>query len=608
MLIRRNFLAANAIAVRSISLCVLTYLLFSASVASAQVATDGTSETNKADEPSAVQTNSASPSSRDTIQRIREEGLKHSQVMTTLSYLTEMIGPRLTGSPNMKRANEWTRSKLAEWGLTNAHLEAWGPFGRGWALKRLSAQIVEPYAIPLIAYPKAWSPGLARPLNTDVIFLDARNESDLEKYRGKLKGAAVLIAPIREVNPRFEPLSGRMDEAALLRYANVSDPRYNAPYEGRPFLPRTNTATSGQRRGGGGGGGFNRSNFTARVISFLLDEGAALAISPSTEGDGGVVFVSSVSLPNTTGSQNTNAASNFPRVWATNAPTTIPQIALSTEDYNHLVRMIQQGAEPKIAAEMEVQFFDDDLMAYNTIGEIPGSDLKREIVMIGGHLDSWHSGTGATDNGAGVAATMEAMRILKTLDLKPRRTIRIGLWSGEEQGLMGSRAYVSNHFGYYPGGGGRFGGRGATNSSTATGSRGNSQRNLVRKREYETFSVYFNLDHGAGKIRGVFLDGNEAARPLFAKWLQPFADLGAETVTLANSGGTDHISFETIGLPGFPFIQDPLDYWTRTHHSSADVLDRVPAEDLKQAATIVAAFAWQAAMLDEKIPRKPADQ
>jgi hypothetical protein len=565
----------------------------------------------------AVATNRAT----DPISRIREEGLEHSQVMQTLSHLTEAIGPRLTGSPNMKRANEWTRDTLAGWGLANAKLEPWGPFGRGWSVTRFSAQIVEPSAFPLVAYPKAWSPGLDRPIIAEVVYLDARTAADLEKYRGKLRDAVVLTAGPREVNPRFEPLSLRMSDVELLRLANISDPRYTPPYEGRSALggqrgagPTNEARVVPLQRRGGGGGGFGGANLAGRVLALLREEGAALAVSPSAEGDGGAVFVTSAALPAAGGGRATNSLLAGPRIWSVDAPATVPQMAVSTEDYNRLVRMIREGRKLKMAAEMDVKFDNDDLMAYNTVAEIPGTDLKREVVMIGAHLDSWQAGTGATDNGAGVAATMEAMRILKALDLKPRRTIRIGLWSGEEQGMMGSRAYVSNHFGYFPGSGGRGGGRrggaetvSGNETNNPGGMRANtgSRRELVRRKEYDTLSVYFNLDHGAGKIRGIYLDGNEDARAFFSKWLQPFADLGAATVTLGNSGGTDHLSFENIGLPGFPFIQDPLDYWTRTHHSSADVYDRVPPDDLKQAATILAAFAYDAAMMEEKVPRKP---
>jgi Zn-dependent M28 family amino/carboxypeptidase len=276
--------------------------------------------------------------------------------------------------------------------------------------------------------------------------------------------------------------------------------------------------------------------------------------------------------------------------------------------------MLQHGEKLKMAVDLKVQFHDNDLMAYNTVAEIPGTDLKNEIVMVGGHMDSWHSGTGATDNGAGVAAAMEAVRIIKALDLHPRRTIRIALWSGEEQGLMGSRAYVTKHFGYFTN---------RSETSTATRSPKDEEgdqpvsrasstngptRKLVKQREYEKLSAYFNLDNGGGKIRGVYMQGNEAVRPIFRRWLDPFADLGAETLTLANTGGTDHTSFDAIGLPGFQFIQDPMDYRSRTHHSNEDVFDRIAPDDLKQASVIMAAFVYNAAMADEKLPRKPVEE
>jgi Zn-dependent M28 family amino/carboxypeptidase len=317
------------------------------------------------------------------------------------------------------------------------------------------------------------------------------------------------------------------------------------------------------------------------------------------------------------GAEGTNSARSFastPRAWATNAPATLPQITMAAEDYNRLVRMAKAGEHLKMAVDFQARFHEQDLMAYNTIAEIPGTDLKDEIVMVGGHLDSWHSGTGATDNAIGVAAAMEAVRIIKALRLEPRRTIRIGLWAGEEQGLLGSKAYVSEHFGYY------------TNSAAAgpvtrlrtpkdeSGTRAVAQttskednkgtNRLVRLPEYEKLSAYFNLDNGAGRIRGIHLQGNEAAGPLFRRWLEPFRDLDAATVSLSNTRGTDHTSFDAIGLPGFQFIQDPLDYNTRTHHSNQDLLERIVPEDARQAAVILASFVYNAAMLDERLPRK----
>ena len=556
----------------------------------------------------------------DVIARIREEGLEHSQVMETLGYLCDVIGPRLGGSPNLKRANEWTRERLACWGLTNAHLEAWGPFGRGWSLKRFSAQVVEPQTIPLIGCPNAWSPGFDQPLVAEVVYLDTQTNTDLTNYAGKLKGAIVLAGQPREVRPRFEPLAVRISETNLLQLANAgvgNAMRYSFAMGNRGGPPR--------------GAPPARFRSPLRSLSFLAKEGAALVVNPSMMGDGGTFVVAGASAP-VGDSARTNFRASFPRVWATNAPAIPPQITLAAEDYNRLVHMIQKGEKLKMAVDLQVQFHDDDLMAYNTLAEIPGGDLKDEVVMLGGHLDSWHAGTGATDNGAGVAAAMEAARILAALKLHPRRTIRVALWSGEEQGLLGSRAYVAKHFGYYtnlpavqPRTNYHFASwHYATNLTAETTLRSpkdsdsarpsprpsatNSPtvRTLVRLKEYEKLSAYFNLDNGAGKIRGVYMQSNEAVRPLFRAWLEPFRDLGAETLTVSNTGGTDHLSFDDVGLPAFQFIQDPLDYGTRTHHTNEDVLDRIQPEDLKQASVILAAFAYDAAMAREKLPRKPS--
>jgi carboxypeptidase Q len=568
----------------------------------------------------AAQTSTAdkSSSTNDVIAQIRDEGLNHSQVMETLTYLTEVIGPRLTGSPNMKRANEWTRDKLAGWGLANAHLEAWGPFGRGWSLKRFSAQVVEPQCFPLVGCPNAWSPGLDKPLVADVVYLDTRTNTNLESYKGKLRGVIVLTSPAREVKPHFDALATRLAETNLLELANAGEP----PRSGGPLVRLGGGRAGGARAGAGPGAGSmtNRAGFRragmasrSRNLSFLAKEGAALVVNCSMGGDGGTLGVEGASVPLPEGqSAGSGSFTNLPRAWHTNAPAIPPQITLAAEDYNRLLRMIQQGEKVTMAVDLQVQFHNQDLMAYNTIAEIPGSDRKDEIVMLGAHLDSWHAGTGATDNGVGVAATMEAMRILKALKVQPRRTIRLGLWSAEEQGLLGSKAYVAAHFGYY------------TNSPEPTSVRSPKDqasspaevkkpastnappaRRLVRLKEYEKLSAYFNLDNGAGRIRGIYLQGNETARPLFRRWLEAFRNLDAHTISLSNTMGTDHMSFDAIGLPGFQFIQDPLDYMSRTHHTNQDVLDRVQPEDAKQTAVILAAFAWDAAMADSKLPRKP---
>ncbi len=564
------------------------------------------------------------PDPNDPIVRIKDEGMNRSQVMQTLSYLSDVIGPRLTASPNAKRANEWTRDRLTSWGLQNGHLEAWGPFGRGWTLKRFSAQITEPQDIPLIAYPKAWSPGIkvmpamaaaapakgkqkmmapAAPqpssvVTADVIYLDARNEADLEKYKGLLKGKIVLISPTVEVKALFDPLGARRDEKNLLALANANPP-----------------GPGGFGGGGGRGPGgaqmtpqeraqqqFQQTVFTSKRMNMIVDEGAAVLVDVSPRGTGGTIFVQQATVaqpaPKSVEEMRTLTRLSYydPKAEAK----MVPQMTVSVEQYNRMMRMMQQGEKLKMTVDLQVEYQDQDNMGYNTIAEIPGSDLKDEIVMLGGHMDSWHSGTGATDNGAGVAVAMEAVRILQTLGLKPRRTIRIALWTGEEEGLLGSRAYVAQHFGKLEPGNPGVVPPGTPNSQPA------ARPKLTTLPEYEKFSGYFNLDNGTGKIRGVYLQGNNGVRDLFSQWLMPFRDMGASTITISNTGGTDHQSFDGIGLPGFQFIQDEIEYDTRTHHSNQDVFDRIQADDMKQAATIMAAFVYQTAMRDEKIPRKPA--
>lgn len=570
----------------------------------------------------------STPASDEPTARIRDEGLNHSQVMQTLGYLSDVIGPRLTGSPQLRRANEWTRQRLTSWGLENARLESWGPFGRGWSLKRYSAQIVEPQAIPLIGYPKAWSPGFDRPVTANVIYLDAKTAGDLDKYHGRLKGAIVLVGDLREVQARFDPLAQRVSDSDLLQLSNADTSASSPPGLARTMTPSERRATlagtplarlMGRRAAQPATGpttGPGRFLSPGRAISFLMEEGAAAVGSPSTQGDGGTLFVASAALPVEDPGPGTRPA-NFPRPWSVGAPATLPQIVLAVEHYNRLIRMLQAGQKLTMTLDLQVQFHDEDLMAYNTVAEIPGTDLKDDLVMLGAHMDSWHSGTGATDNGAGVAAVMEAVRILRAAHLQPRRTIRIALWTGEEEGLLGSKAYVTKHFGSYPDdttgraerrGGARRARQPTTQPSSAAGPpQSRPARVLTRGPEYENLSVYFNLDHGTGKIRGVYMQGNEGVRPLFRQWLAPFADLGASTLTPSTTGGTDHVSFDAVGLPGFQFIQDPIEYWTRTHHSNQDVFDRIQADDLKQAATILASFVYNASVMEDRMPRKPAN-
>jgi len=563
---------------------------------------------------------STAPASAAVIAQIRDEGFNRSQVMPTLSYLTDVIGPRLTGSPQLQRANDWTRDKLTSWGLVNAHVEPWGFYGRGWSLKRFSAQIIEPQSIPLIGYPKAYSPSLKSPLVAEVIHVDAKTEADLDKFKGKLKGAIILQGPIRQVQPRFDPLATRNDDSTLLKLANSDVSTVGPPGQARANTAAERRAQFSETPVGRAIAARNRpttnptttttsaptsqpSISQAKVLSFLLKEGAALVVTTSNQGDGGTFFVANASIPGVE-RQAFPATQPGPKIWAMDAPPVPPQVTLAAEHYNRLVRMLQAGEKLKMAVELEVEFHDN-MMGYNTIAEIPGTDLKDQIVMLGGHLDSWHSGTGATDNGAGCAAVMEAVRIIKALDLHPRRTIRIALWTGEEQGLFGSKGYVAEHFGSYPEPTTRpSSGSGRTRRPTTRPSTSQPARKLIKRAEYEKLCVYFNLDNGAGRIRGVHLEGNEAARPIFRQWLAPFADLEALTLTLSKTGDTDHVSFDAVGLPGFQFIQDPIEYNTRTHHANMDLYDHVVADDLKQCSVIIASFIYNAAMMDERFPRK----
>ncbi len=504
--------------------------------------------------------------------KIRKEGMENSKVMDTLSWMTDVVGPRLTGSPQLKQANEWTKTRLTEWGLENAHLEAWGPFGRGWSLEKYSANVTEPVPFPIIGFPKAWTPGTNGAITGEVVYFDVKTEADFEKYRGKLKGAIVLSVPMREVKAWFNAPGSRYTDAELLTMSNAAPPGGGGPRQGGPA--GTPNAEQMQR--------FREQQAVAQKrADFLRTEGAAVLVDIGRNGDGGTIFV----------------ASGGPR--DKNAPQALPSLTITVENYGRMVRMLEKGVKVKMEVDIKAKFHDDDPMAYNVVAEIPGTDLKDEVVMLGGHLDSWHGGTGATDNAAGCSVGMEAVRILKALGVKPRRTIRIALWSGEEQGLFGSRAYVSQHFaerkevpGQQPAAQQFGGGRGP-------------QGPLTLKPEHDKFSAYFNLDNGTGKVRGVYLQGNEAVRPIFRAWLEPFRDLGASTLTSSNTGGTDHLAFDAAGLPGFQFIQDEIEYDTRTHHSNMDVYERLQADDMKQASVIMAAFVYNAAMRDEKLPRKP---
>lgn len=567
----------------------------------------------------------------EIVDKIKQEGMERSKVMETISYLTDVSGPRLTGAPETKAAGEWAKKRLEEYGLENAHLEPWGPFGRGWSLQSYRANVVGPNFFSLIAYPKAWTPSTPTTVRGEPIYLDANTPEELEKYRGKLGRAIVLISPPRELKPWFDPPGARQTDSELLNLANaeVGGARRRRPPGVEPGTPAGGVNPSGSantpgntqsapaatpaaatpaapnsdpqppRRNNEGRGPGPASNLTTDKWQLAYDEGAAVVLEPG-RGDGGTVFVASATMPRRADSQRElrspgegGPMSRGARPWTVDSPAILPQMVVAAEHYNRLVRMVQKGVMPQLEIDIESTYHDGDANCFNIIAEIPGSDLRDEIVMIGAHFDSWHSGTGATDNAIGCGVMMEAMRILKTIGISPKRTIRIALWTGEEQGLLGSRAYVAEHFG-----------------TLQTPQRRDEQEGQRRgptleyKPEYEKFSTYFNLDNGAGKIRGIYLQGNEAARPIFRSWLSPFADYGASTVTAANTGGTDHQSFTGIGLPGFQFIQDPIEYDTRTHHSSMDVFERLIEDDAKQASVIIATFAYHAAMRDEKIPRR----
>ncbi len=510
---------------------------------------------------------------KEAIDRIRDEGMNRSQYMQTLSFLTDNIGGRLTGSPNMKRANEWTRDKMKEWGMQNAHLESWGPFGRGWALRKFTAAVTDPQYIPVIAYPNAWSPSTKGAVTSEVVLFNAKTEAEFAKYKGQLAGKIVLMSGERPIKPLDKALLSRYSDEELAKMASAAPPS-DSSGSGLPPADIIRRFVDG----------FNQD---VKRTKFLQEEGAAVTLYNSGEGSGGTFFVqgANVAVEMPTEIKSIYDIFDSPAFQPQNKKyeaNMLPQVTVASEDYNRIVRMINNGAKPKMTVEVDAQYYDDDPMQYNTIAEIPGTDpaLKDEVVMLGAHLDSWHSSTGATDNGAGSAAVMEAARIILASGLQPRRTIRVALWSGEEQGLFGSANYVKQHFGEKKNG------------------------TIVKGPDYDKLAGYFNLDNGTGKIRGVYLQGNANIKPLFEAWLAPFNDLGAKTLTLSNTGGTDHLSFDAIGLPGFQFIQDEVEYDTRTHHSNQDNFDRIQADDMKQASTIIAAFVYQTAMMDGKLPRK----
>jgi len=486
------------------------------------------------------------------IYQIKDEGFNRSQVMEIESYLTDVYGPRVTNSPNIKAAAEWATTKMKDWQLANVHLELWGPFGRGWSNERFSAQVISPRPFPLIAYPKVWTPGTNGPVTAEAILAPILKEEDMAKFKGQLRGKFVLTAAIPENPERFEAQAHRYTDAELADLATQPVPTAQQNQEDRFAQFRA------------------QREFQLKVQKFLVEEGVAALIEPSRSDDG-TVFVQQG------GGRDKEKDPPAP-----------PRVAVASENYGRIYRMLEKKKTVTLELDIQNKFYDDDLNSFNIIGEIPGSDKAKadEIVMLGAHFDSWHAGTGATDNGAGSAVMLEAIRILKTTGVNLRRTVRIGLWTGEEQGLLGSKAYVKQHFGDPE----------AEDPST---------KRIKVTTEHAKLDAYYNVDNGTGKIRGVYLQENEMVAPIFSAWMEPFHDLGMTTLTIRNTGGTDHLSFNAVGLPGFQFIQDPLDYDSRTHHSNMDVYERIQEPDMKQMAVIVASFVYLTANRDEKLPRKP---
>jgi carboxypeptidase Q len=504
---------------------------------------------------------------------IREQGLQHSHVMDYTGGLADGIGPRLTGSPNMAKANAWTRDQLAKMGCANAHLEDWGEFGMGWQQVNTWVRMTEPDTAIFLAQATPWSPSSNGPVTAPAISVVINDESDIAKYKGKLSGKIVLLGPMRDVPVPDKPFFERYSDKDLKDLESL--PLDGADADSQARIERY----------------LKRTKLTSKLLPFLTEEKVAGVIVSSRDakngGGTGIIF-----------DDNGAALGRTPYHRDTAIP--FPVVVTQIESYGRVVRLLENHVPVSIEMNVETKFTGDHEHGFDTIAEIPGTDPKRkdEVVMVGGHLDSWIAGTGATDNGAGSIVAMEVMRILNALNVKPRRTIRIALWSGEEEGLFGSKGYATQHFGSFP--------LSTTPDQLALPEfMRKAAGPLALKPEQKLVSAYFNVDNGTGRARGIYTQGNAAVDHIFEQWIAPLRDLGVTTITNRNTGGTDHLSFDAVGIPGFQFIQDPVDYETRTHHSNMDTYERLQPADLKQLAVVEAIFVYNAAMRDQMIPRKP---
>jgi carboxypeptidase Q len=512
------------------------------------------------------------------VSRIKTEAFDNSQVMDTLGYLTDAYGPRLTASPEFRQAADWVVKRLESYGVQNARLEKWGPFGRSWSLKQYALEMTEPRYALLDAAPLAWSDNTNGSVSGEIVLAPfangrptpdpARLEADQNRYmsqwKGKLRGKIVLLAPLREIRTELQPRFVRYTDKELgdlalaptpvARRSDVTDLKFpDDPDEAQRFnqsLPASAREQFAKQR----------DRLAVKRAQFFRDEGALALINTGDTSRDGLVFAQSAGA------------------YDDKDPLALPTFVVTREQYNRMARLLDKKIPVKVRASLQADISTTNQDSYNVTGEIPGGAKKNELVMIGAHLDSWHSGTGATDNAAGSAVMIEVMRVLKALDLKLDRTVRIALWSGEEQGLLGSKAYIKEHFG-----------------DPAT---------MKLSEAHARLSGYFNLDNGTGKIRGVYLQGNDAMRPIFEQWLAPFRDQGVTTISIRNTGGTDHLSFDDVGLPGFQFIQDPADYNSSTHHSNMDTLDHIQSPDLMQAVAVITSVVYNTANRPEMLPRK----